>query len=217
MTEPQAVAALRAYNPSVQIRAVADTLPNTPATRFTATMYAGVFGDDRAGIGDELIRLDFTNPTPVPRLLGISRRQAFPTGRELTLTNTLAAFRDKYGAPRFTRTAARQTVWLWAPGVDPRVQQPPSGCSRITDNLSEPPNLGIVVNTFVEPRAYFPLPECGVVIEMGVHEVGGLVRVIVTTLLDFPAGARVHAELDEMRKRPDPRPAEADQRGRPKL
>lgn len=37
----------------------------------------------------------------------------------------------------------------------------------------DPPNLNIVVNTFIEPRAYSNTPDCGVSIDMGVCDVSG--------------------------------------------
>lgn len=217
MTEPEAIALLRAHNAGVQIRTVVDTLPTPAATRFTTTLYAGIFGDDRAGIGDELIKIAFTNPTPVPRVMGIWRKQSFPQGRELTLVNTLAAFRDKYGAPGFTFAATRRTIWAWATGLGGRPPQSLSNCMKPWGDPGEPPNLNIVVNTFIEPRAYSNTPDCGVSTDMGVYDVGGLVTYISTALIDHPATVRAREEVDDMSKRPDPRPADADQRGRPAL
>ena len=52
---------------------------------------------------------------------------------------------------------------------------------------------------------------------MGVYDVGGLVSYISTALIDHPATVRAREELDEMGKRPDTRPAEADKRGKPAL
>lgn len=217
MTEPEVVAVLRAYNPGVQFRPVVDALPTPAATRFTTTLYAGIYGDDRAGIGDEIVKLAFTNPTPVARVMGIWRKQSFPQGRELTVANTLAAFRDKYGAPAFTFTGTRRTLWAWASGVGGRAPQSLTVCMKPWGDPGEAPNLGIVVNTFIEPRAFSSTPDCGVSIDMGVYDVNGLVSYISTALIDHPATVRAREELDEMGRRPDPRPAEADRRGRPAL
>jgi hypothetical protein len=217
MTESQIVAVLRAYNPAVQFRRVVDTLPTPAATRFTTTLYAAVFGDDGAGVGDELIKVEFTNPTPVSRALGIWRKQSFPPGHELTVENTLAAFREKYGAPDFTFTGTNRMIWAWAAGVGGRKPQSFTYCMRPWGDPVEQTNLSIVVNTFIEPRAYSNTPDCGVSIDMGVHDAGGLVPYISTALIDHPATVRAREELDEMSKRPDLRPVEAEQRGKPKL
>lgn len=217
MTEAQAVAVLRAYNPGVQFRPVADALPTPAATRFTSTLYAGIYGDDRAGIGDEIVKLAFTNPTPVARVMGIWRKQSFPQGRELTVANTLAAFRDKYGPAPYVFTATGRTTWAWATGLGGRPPESYNYCIRSWGDMADPPNLGIVVNTFVEPRAYSNTPDCGVSVGMEVHDARGLVDYISISLIDHPATVRAREELDEMSKRPDTRPSEADRRGRPAL
>jgi hypothetical protein len=216
MTEQEAVAVLRAYNATVRIRAVTDTLPTPDATRFTATLYAGVYGDERAGLGDELIKLAFTNPTPVPRVLGIWRKQLFPRGHELALANTVGAVRDKYGAPLFTHVATGQTTWVWGTGVAGR--QPPgmTACSA-HQNAVNGLDIDLVSSTFVEPRAYFHAPDCGVAINVLILDVRGLVTTIGTSLVDYSAGVRVREELEVMSRRPDTRAIEADQRGKPKL
>lgn len=215
MTEQEAVAVLRGVNPAVRIRTVTDTLPITTAPRFTAAIYAGFFGDERAGIGDEVVKLAFSNPTPAPRLLGIWRKQSFPQGRELALASTLAAFRDKYGAPRFTHVATGQTTWVWGTGLTGRPAPDMTACSA-----AQSPNaidINIVMSGFVEPRAYFHAPDCGVAVNVIVLDVRGLVTTIATSLVDYAAGVRVREELDGMSRRPDTRAIEAEQRGKPKL
>lgn len=216
MTEQEAVAVLRAFNPAVRIRTVTDTLPNAQATRFTATLYAGFYGDDRAGIGDEVVKLAFSNPTPVPRVLGIWRRQYFPQGHELAMANTTAAIREKYGTPRFTHVATGQTRWVWGTGLNGR--QPPdmTSCSA-HQNAVEGLDINIVTSAFVEPRAYFHAPDCGIAINVMILDVRGLVTTMGTSLVDYAAGVRVREELEVMSRRPDNRAIEADQRGKPKL
>jgi hypothetical protein len=216
MTEPEAVAALRAFNPAVRIRTVTDTLPTAAATRFTATLYAGFYGDDRAGIGDEIVKLAFSNPTPTPRLLGIWRRQSFPQGRELSMANTASAIRDKYGAPLFTHVATGQTTWVWGTGVNGRQ---PSGMTACTShqNAVNGLDINIVTSGFIEPRTYFQTPECGVAVNVMILDFRGLVTTIGTSLVDYVAGVRVREELEAMSRRPDNRAIEADQRGKPKL
>ena len=216
MTEADAVAVLRAFNPAVRIRTVADTLPTAAATRFTTTLYAGFFGDERAGSGDEVVKLAFSNPTPVPRVLGIWRRQSFPQGRELSMANSAAAIRDKYGAPLFTHVATGQTTWVWGTGVNGR--QPPgmTACSSHQSAVNSL-DINIVTSAFIEPRAYFHAPDCGIAINVTILDVRGLVTTIGTSLVDYPAGVRVREELEVMSRRPDNRTIEADQRGKPKL
>jgi hypothetical protein len=216
MTEQETVAVLRAYNPAVRIRTVTDTLPTPAATRFTATVYAGFFGDERAGIGDEVVKLAFSNPTPVPRVLGIWRKQLFPQGRELSMANTTSAIRDKYGAPLFTHVATGQTTWVWGTGLAGR--QPPgmTACSA-HQNAVNSLDIDIVTSTFLEPRAYFPATDCGVAINVLILDVRGLVNTIGTSLVDYAAGVRAREEIEVMSRRPDNRAIEADQRGKPKL
>lgn len=215
MTEQEAVAALRAFNPAVRIRTVVDTLPTPEATRFTATLYAGFYGDERAGVGDEVVKLAFSNPTPVPRVLGIWRKQLFPQGRELSLANTTSAFQGKYGQPRFTHVATGQTTWVWGTGVNGR--QPPGMTACSSAQSPNAMDINIVTGNFNEPRAYFHLPDCGVAINVIILDVRGLVTTIGTSLVDYAAGVRVREELEVMSRRPDTRAIEADQRGNPKL
>jgi hypothetical protein len=216
MTEPEAVAVLRAFNPAVRIRTVTDTLPTAAATRFTATLYAGFYGDERAGIGDEVVKLAFSNPTPMPRVIGIWRKQLFPQGRELAMANTAAAIRDKYGAPLFTHVATGQTTWVWGTGVNGR--QPPgmTACSAHQSAVNSL-DINIVSSGFIEPRAYFHAPDCGIAINVMILDVRGLVTTIGTSLVDYAAGVRVREELEVMSRRPDNRAIEAEQRGKPKL
>lgn len=216
MTEQEAVAALRAYNPAVRLRTVAQTLPNPQATRATATMYAGYYGDDRTGIGDEVVKLEFTNPTPVPRLLGIWRRQFFPPGRELSVTNTVAALQEKFGTPQFQHNATGQTTWTWATGISGR---PPPGLTICSGGYSAVETLviSLVVSNFMEPRAFFNAPDCGVAINAVLKHANGLVSTIGTSLADYPAGVRAREEIDVMSRRPDTRAIEAEQRGKPRL
>ena len=216
MTEQEAVAALRAYNPAVRVRTVAQTLPNPQATRATATMYAGYYGDERAGIGDEVVKLEFTNPTPMPRVLGIWRNQSFPQGRELALTKTAAAIQDKYGAPQFQHNATSQTTWTWATGTSGR---PPPGLTVCSGGYSAVETLAIslVTSNFMEPRSFFNAPDCGVAINAVLKHANGLVSTIGTSLVDYPAGVRAREELDLMSRRPDTRAIEAEQRGKPRL
>jgi hypothetical protein len=216
MTEQEAVAVLRAYNPAVRIRKVTDTLPTSPATRFTTTLYAGFFGDDRAGVGDEVVKIEFTNPTPVPRVLGIWRKQSFLPGRELSMANTTAAIREKYGPPLFTHTATGLTLWTWATGFAGR---PPPGLSSCGGGYSPVDTLAtnLVTSAFIEPRAFFNAPDCGMAINVTIVDAGGLVTTLGTSLTDYAVGVRAREELEAMSRRPDTRAIEAEQRGKPKL
>ena len=216
MTEGQAMAALRAYNPAVRIRPVADTLPTPAGTRYTRMLYAGVFGDDRAGIGDETFKVEFSNPSPEARIILVWRRQTYPAGRELTVENVLAAFRDKYGPQRFARTTAGLANWTWATGAG---GQPPADHSPciVHQQVAMALTIQIVTSGFVEPRTHFADPRCGSVLDMVISSNGPLATSIVTTLTDFAGGMRTRMELEEMSRRPDNRAIEADQRGRPKL
>lgn len=216
MTEQEAVAVLRAFNPAVRIRTVTDTLPTAAATRFTATLYAGFYGDERAGIGDEVVKLAFSNPTPLPRVLGIWRRQSFPQGRELSMANTTAAIRDKYGAPLFTHVATGQTTWVWGTGINGRQPSGMTACSAHQSAVNSL-DINIVTSGFIEPRAYFHAPDCGVAINVMILDVRGLVTTMGTSLVDYEAGVRVREELEVMSRRPDTRAIEAEQRGKPKL
>jgi hypothetical protein len=216
MTQEQAIAALRAYNPAVRVRAIADTLPPPAGTRYTRTLYAGVFGDDRTGIGDETFRIELSNPLPTPRVIVVWRHQTYPAGRELSVANIVAAFRDKYGPPRFTRTAARLTNWTWATGTG--AQQPTDHAACIVhQQATMGTSISLVTSAFVEPRIYFHDSQCGTVLDMVVSGTGPLAASTVTALTDFPGGVRTRLEVEEMSQRPDTRPAEADARGRPAL
>ena len=216
MTEQEAVAALRVYSPSVRIRTLVQTLPNPQATRATATLYAGFYGDDRAGIGDEVVKLEFSNPTPTPRVLGIWRMQSFPQGRELAMTHTLAAIQDKYGAPQFQHAAPAQAQWTWATGVAGRPAPGLSPCGGAYSPV-ETLVLSLVASNFIEPRVYFNAPDCGVAINAVLKHTNGLVSTIGTSLVDYPAGVRAREELEVMGRRPDTREIEAEQRGKPRL
>jgi hypothetical protein len=216
MTEQEAVAALRAYSPSLRIRTLVQTLPNPQATRATATMYAGVYGDDRAGIGDEVVKLEFSNPTPTPRVLGIWRKQSFPRGHELAISNTLAAIQDKYGAPQFQHTAPGVTLRTWATGLAVRPAPGPFPCGGAYSPV-DALVMNLVASDFIEPRVYFNAPDCGVAINAVLKDTKGLVSTIGTSLVDYPAGVRAREEIEVMGRRPDTRVIEAEQRGKPKL
>jgi hypothetical protein len=216
MTEQEAVAVLRARNPAVRIRTVIQTLPDPRATRATATLYAGYYGDDRSGIGDEVVKLEFTNPTPVPRVWGIWRKQSFPQGHELSMTNTVSAIQGKYGQPQFEHSATGQTTWTWATGLSGK---PPPGLTLCGGGYSAVESLEIrlVATDFMEPRAYVNAPDCGVTINVGLRDANGLVSTIGTSLVDYPAGVLSREELAVMGQRPDTRMLEAEQRGKPTL
>jgi len=216
MTEGEVIATLRARDRGVRLRTVAQTLPNRDATRATVTIYAGFYGDDRAGVGDEIVKVEFTNPTPVPRVLGIWRKQLFLQGHELSTANTTAAIREKYGTPRFTQTATGLTHWTWATGFAGKPPPSLSACiggAHPIDGLA----INIVTDSLVEPRAYFLAPDCGIAINAVVHDARGLVTAVGTSLVDYPAGVRAREEIEELGRRPDMRPVEADRRGKPTL
>lgn len=214
MTEQEAVAALRAYSPAVRIRTVAQTLPNPQATRATVTMYAGYHGDDRVGIGDDVVKLEFTNPMPTPRVLW--RKQSFPQGHELAMAKTVAAIQDKYGTAHFRHAATGLTLSTWATGIAGRQAPGLSACSggySPVDTLA----IGLVASNTMEPRVFFNAPDCGVAINAVLKHANGLVSAIGTSLVDYPAGVRAREEFDAMSRRPDTRAIEAEQRGKPKL
>lgn len=151
----------------------------------------------------------------MPRVLGIWRKQLFPQGHELTMTNTTSAVRNKYGAPLFTHVATGQTIWVWGTGIGGR--QPASMTTCSVQSAASSLEITLVDTNFLEPRAYFHAPDCGVGITVTIFDVRGLVTTIGTSLVDFPAGVRVREELDAMSRRPDTREIEAGQRGKPKL
>jgi hypothetical protein len=217
MTLEQTQQALLAHGKDVRIRLVHEVLPAAPGTRFVSILWAGIFGDTSAGTGDEYFKLEFSNP-PTQRLIVIWRKQTFPPRHELGMNSTAAAFREKYGQPRFTHNATPLTRWTWATGA--AGQQPPgqSACGpQGTVALAMTPQEVIRPVLSVETRTYFNAPQCGTAVDVSVTGFNQLVDTIATMLIDFPAAQRAREEIEAMSRRPDTRPIEAEQRGRPKL
>ena len=77
--------------------------------------------------------------------------------------------------------------------------------------------INLVASSFIEPRVFFNAPDCGVAINTVLKDVNGLISMIGTSLVDYPAGVRAREELDLMSRRPDTRAIEAEQRGKPRL
>jgi hypothetical protein len=213
LTAEQATQALRVFNPQTRIRTVQETFRGV---MFVSTMFAGAFGDDRAGTGDDLFRLQFSNP-PDSRLVLIGRQQRFPSGRELAVTQVVAAFEEKYGPPLYRGGAAILTNLGWAAGMSGQ----PAPSQAICQGAA---NAGVSLsgNVVLSPQApsidarMLPTATaCGVTVGARIDHAGGLVSMISTGLIDYPAVQRTSDELTEVPA--DTRPKEAEGRGKPQL
>jgi hypothetical protein len=213
LSAEQAAQALRAFNPRTRIRSVQESFRGVT---FVSTIFAGAFGDDRLGTGDDLFRLQFSNP-PDSRLVLIGRQQRFPSGHEFAAAQVVAAFEEKYGPALYKGGAALLTNLGWAAGVAGQ----PAPSQAICQGAA---NAGVALsgNVVLSPQApaidarlLLTAAACGVTVGARIDHFGGLVSMISTGLIDYPAVQRTG---DELQTGPsNTRPQEAEERGKPRL
>lgn len=213
LSAEQTMQALRAFNPQTRIRIVQESFRGVT---FVASMFAGAFGDDRLGTGDDLFRLQFSNP-PNPRLVLIGRQQRFPTGHELAIPQVLGAFEEKYGPPRYKGGAAILTNLGWASGVPGQ----PAPSQAICQGAAAA-GVSLSGNVVISPQAaaidgrMLPTASvCGVTVGVRIEHFGNVVSMISTGLIDYPEVQRTLDELNVVA--PDTRTKEAEGRGKPRL
>jgi hypothetical protein len=213
LSAEQTVQALRAFNPQTRIRTVQESFRGTT---FVSTMFAGAFGDDRLGTGDDLFRLQFSNP-PDSRLVLIGRQQRFPSGHELAVAQVVTAFEEKYGAPLYKGGAAIVTNLGWAAGLAGQPAPSQAICQGIA-NAGAALSGNVVLSPqaeVIDARMLLTAAACGTTVGTRIDHAGGLVSMISTGLIDYPAVQRTSDELRAVP--PDTRPQEAEGRGKPRL
>jgi len=179
-------------------------------------MFAGAFGDDRLGIGDDLFRLQFSNP-PDSRLVLIGRQQRFPSGRELAIAQVVGAFEEKYGPPLYKGGAAILTNLGWATGI-PGQPAPSQAICQGAANAGAALSGTVVLSPqadAIDARMLLTAAACGVAVGTRIEHPGGLVSMIYTGLIDYPAVQRTVDELKGVP--PDTRPQQIEDRGKPRL
>jgi len=213
LSAEQTMQALRTFNPQVRIRVVQESFRNAT---FVSNIFAGAFGDDRQGTGDDLFRLQFSNP-PDSRLVLIGRQQRFPAGHELAISQVLAAFEEKYGPPLYKGGAAILTNLAWAAGVAGQPAPSQATCQSaagagvsLSGNVVLSPQ-GNSIDTRMLPTA----AACGITVGVRIDHLGNGVSMINTGLIDYPAVQRTIDELSAVP--PDLRPKEPEGRGKPRL
>ena len=212
LSTEQTAQALRAFNPQTRIRSVQESFGGVT---FVSSMFAGAFGDDRLGIGDDLFRFQFSNP-PDSRLVLIGRQQRFPPGHELAIAQVVAAFEEKYGAPLYKGGAAILTNLGWAAGISGQPAPSQAICQGAA-NAGAALSGTVVLSPqaeAIDARMLLTAAACGVAVGTRIEHPGGLVSMIYTGLIDYPA---VQRTVDELKGVPDTRPQPIEGRGKPRL